>query len=191
MIESLKARFIILTIAVALASIYFLPNFIPLEKYSWWPVKNKLIYGLDIQGGLHLVLSADVDEIIQERLSRIGFDIQEKLLKENITVESTTVSSTKPFFLFIKFQDSASVEKARLWMKKSDLARVLQTLGTSNNTLKLSYYETRISELKEQAIKQSIEVIRNRIDEFGVSEPLINAQGDDRILVQTSWGRRF
>ena len=48
----------------------------------------------------------------------------------------------------------------------------------------LSYYDTRVADIKSQAIAQAIEVVRNRIDEFGVSEPLISAQGEDRILIQ-------
>lgn len=184
MIESLKIRFAILVVSVLLALVYFAPNFIPLDQYPWWPAKNKLVYGLDIQGGLHLVLSADVDEIVQERLSRQGTEIQENLKEENITVNSLKTNSEKPFFLSLGFSSSSDLEKAKDWIKKSNFARTLQILPTPNNTLKLAYYETRITELKEQAIKQSIEVIRNRIDEFGVSEPLINAQGEDRILVQ-------
>ena len=184
MIESLKARFIILTLSVFLALIYFVPNFISLEKYPWWPSKNKLVYGLDIQGGLHLVLSADVDGIVKERLSRLSFEIQEKFKKENIELESVTTSSEKPFFLSIQLKDPADAEKARSWINKSDLSTTLQLLRVSEGQLKLAYYENYVTKLKEQAIEQSIEVIRNRIDEFGVSEPLINAQGEDRILVQ-------
>ena len=184
MIESLKVRFIILGISLFLALIYFAPNVISLENYPWWPSKNKLVYGLDIQGGLHLVLSADVDEVIHERLNHQGSEIQEKLQKENINALSVKTSAKKPFFLLIQFNNSTDLEKARLWVKKSNFSRTLQILPASQNTLKLAYYETRVTELKKQAIEQSIEVIRNRIDEFGVSEPLISAQGDDRILVQ-------
>ena len=183
-IESLKVRFIILAFSVLLALIYFLPNLISIEKYPWWPSKNKLVYGLDIQGGLHLVLSADVDGIVQERLSRLGFEIQESLKKENVEIESVTTSSEKPFFLFVQLKDSTDIEKVRSWIKESDFAVTLQWIKVSDRQIKLAYYESYVRQLKEQAIEQSIEVIRNRIDEFGVSEPLINAQGEDRILVQ-------
>ena len=184
MIESLKVRFIILALSTCVALVYFLPNFISLEKYPWWPSKNKLVYGLDIQGGLHLVLAANVDEIVQERLSLLGSEIQEKLKKESIEVETVTTSPEKPFFLSVQFKNPSDAEKTQSWIKKSDFALTLQTLKVSDNKIKLAYYESHVKTLKEQAIKQSIEVIRNRIDEFGVSEPLINAQGDDRILVQ-------
>ncbi len=184
MIESLKARFVILSVSALLALIYFMPNVISLEKYPWWPSKNKLVYGLDIQGGLHLVLSADVEEIIQERLSRQSSEIQNQLKKENIIAESSAITSKKPYSMTIQFKDPASAEKAKSWIKQSGFARHLQILPSKESALKLAYYETRVTEIKEQAIGQSIEVIRGRIDEFGVSEPLISAQGENRILVQ-------
>ncbi|MCY4320832.1 MAG: protein translocase subunit SecD, partial [Bdellovibrionaceae bacterium] len=163
--------------------IYLVPNFISLENLPWWPSKNKLVYGLDIQGGLHLVLSADVDEIIQERLSRQAVDIKAELKKEDIELETST-NIKKPFFISLQFKTESDKNQAEEWIKKSDFSSNLQILESKSNSIKLSYYETRVNTLKEQAIKQSIEVIRNRIDEFGVSEPLISAQGEDRILVQ-------
>ena len=182
-IESLKARFIFLIVSFILGLIYLAPNFVSIKDISWWPAKNKLVYGLDIQGGLHLVLSADVNEIAQERLNRQGLDIKEELAKQDIKAEVST-SNQKPLFLFLKLEKETNIETAKEWIKKSSFSSDLQALETKTNTIKLAYYETRVRDLKEQAIKQSIEVIRNRIDEFGVSEPLISAQGEDRILVQ-------
>ncbi|MCZ0932662.1 MAG: protein translocase subunit SecD, partial [Oligoflexia bacterium] len=182
-VESLKARFVILSVSFLLGLIYLTPNFISLKDLSWWPSKNKLVYGLDIQGGLHLVLSADVDEIVQERLNRQGIDIKSALAKEDIKTSLST-SSKKPFFLFLKLEKEEDRNRAVEWIKKSRFSSNLQILETKPSQIKLAYYETRVTDLKEQAIKQSIEVIRNRIDEFGVSEPLISAQGEDRILVQ-------
>lgn len=184
MIESLKARFFILTCSAVLALIYFIPNLPSFQNIEWWPSKNKLVYGLDIQGGLHLVLSADVDQILQEKLKQINSEIQKGLMKKNIEIESFQVSSKKPFFLFLQLQKSSDAEIFQSWLKSSTLAKDIQLLEKKDKQVKLAFYKTRVAEIKEQAIKQSIEVIRNRIDEFGVSEPLINAQGEDRILVQ-------
>ena len=181
-VESLKVRFIIITLSLILGFIYFMPNLISLKNYSWWPSKNKLIYGLDIQGGLHLVLSADVNEIIQERLNRQSFGIKEGLKNENIEVEISVIPDS--FFLLIKPKKPEQLEQAEKWIKKSSFASNLQILKAQAGEIKLAYYESRVRDIKESAIQQSIEVIRSRIDEFGVSEPVINAQGEDRILVQ-------
>ena len=181
-VESLKVRFITITLSLILGFIYFMPNLISMENYSWWPSKNKLIYGLDIQGGLHLVLSADVNEIIQERLNRQSFEIKEGLKNENIEVEASVIPDS--FFLLIKPEKPEQLEQTEEWIKKSSFSNSLQILKAQAGEIKLAYYESRVRDIKESAIQQSIEVIRSRIDEFGVSEPVINAQGEDRILVQ-------
>ena len=179
-IESLKVRLIIISLSIVLGLIYFMPNIIPFEKESWWPSKNKLVYGLDIQGGLHLVLAAEVNEILQERLSRQGQEIKTELEKEGIKSSIKSDASS----IFINLEKEGQLETAASWLKKSDFITNFQILRSQGREIKLSYYQSRVKQIKEDAIQQSIEVIRSRIDEFGVSEPVITAQGEDRILVQ-------
>ena len=184
MVESLKVRFLIIFSALFLGFMYLVPNFFSLKSISWWPAKNKLVYGLDIQGGLHLVLEANVDEIIQEQLRRLKESLKGDMEKEKIAMESAVVSKAPPYYLDIVFKDKFDLQKARELIKKPALSRTVQAKNSEPLKLRLSYYETRLKEIREQAIGQSIEVIRQRIDEFGVSEPLISAQGGSRILVQ-------
>ena len=179
-VESLKARLFFISLSILLGLIYFLPNVISFEKDSWWPSKNKLVYGLDIQGGLHLVLAADVNEVLQERLGRKGSEIKAKL--EETGIKSSFVSDAKA--LLITLEDEQKREEATDWIKQSEFITDLQLLKSQDKQIKLSYYQSRVRQMKEDAIQQSIEVIRSRIDEFGVSEPIITAQGEDRILVQ-------
>ena len=184
MIESLKVRFGIIIVTALLSISYLVPNFISLKKDSWWPSKNKLVYGLDIQGGLHLVLSANVNEIVQNRLLRLKNDLTKDLEKASVELNSTSLSDEYPYHLSLSLKKSSDLEKAKNIITESDTTSSIQILKSYGTTLTLTYYESRIRELKEKAINQSIEVIRNRIDEFGVSEPLISSQGGDRILVQ-------
>ena len=158
------------------------PNLIPTENLPWWPAKNKLIYGLDIQGGLHLVLSADIDEIIEGRLNRQSTQILKELEEQNI--KATATVNTDPFFILLELEDANDRKSALSQFKSSDFSTSMQVLNSGENTIKLAFYENKVTEIREQAIQQSIEVIRSRIDEFGVSEPMITAQGKNRILVQ-------
>ena len=181
-VESLKVRFLMVFISLGLGLSYMVPNFIPTEKLPWWPAKNKLIYGLDIQGGLHLVLSADIDEIIEGRLNRQSTQILKELEEQNI--KATATVNTKPFFILLKLEDANDRKSALTQFKEGDFATSMQVLNSGENNIKLAFYENKVTEIREQAIQQSIEVIRSRIDEFGVSEPMITAQGKNRILVQ-------
>ena len=185
MIESLKARWILFALSALLALICLSPNFISTDRLPYWPSKNKLVYGLDIQGGLRLVLSANVEELARERLLRIGSEIQKNLEKEGLATESVSISSEKPLTLSLNLKEENQIEQAEEWInKQASFTRLIQRIRVEGRQIQLAYYETRLRELKEQAVQQSIEVIRSRIDEFGVTEPLISAQGTDRILVQ-------
>ena len=184
MVESLKARFIIISLAISLALLWLVPNFVKEGQLTWWPSKTRIVYGLDIQGGLHMVLEARIDEVIQERLLRLGQRIKELLLKEKISTDKVTVNDIPPYHLDIQIKDPSGLEALKKLLKEPEYSTSFKVLNQPDSILRLSFYETRIRELKEQTVDQSIEVIRSRIDEFGVSEPNISAQGESRILVQ-------
>lgn len=184
MFESLKVRFLIILVAIVFSISYLLPNFVSIEDYPWWPSKNRLIYGLDIQGGLHLVLAANVDDIIRQKLLYFKKELQDELKKDKIEFESLAINFQAPYSLSVKLSDASSYKAVQTIIKEIDSTSSLQIIKTNSKTYKMVYYETRIVQIKKAAIDQAIEVIRNRIDEFGVSEPIISAQGNDRILVQ-------
>ena len=184
MIESLKARLILTVMAIVPAVIWLVPNFISIEKNFFWPSKDRIIYGLDIQGGLHLVLSADLDELIQERISRMGLNIQNKIKEEKIPEPVIEVSPIPPFFMDIRVKSPEDLKSVQKVIKDLGYTSDLQTLKAKDTSLRLAFFENHLKSLREKTITQAIEVIRNRIDEFGVSEPLLSAQGENRILIQ-------
>ena len=96
MFESLKTRFAIIGAALFLGLMYLVPNFAPLEAIPWWPAKNKLVYGLDIQGGLHLVLEASVDDIVQDQLLRLSDRLKKDMKKAKIAVSGVSLAKTAP-----------------------------------------------------------------------------------------------
>ncbi|RME18320.1 MAG: protein translocase subunit SecD [Bdellovibrio sp.] len=93
------------------------------------------------------------------------------------------VSSKDPTQIHIVASSADSAKKIKEFIEKN-YAGVLQVLEQEGNALDVRYYDSRIRQYKKQVIEQAIEVIRNRIDAFGVAEPSISAQGEDRILVQ-------
>ena len=181
MIESLKARVFIVCLVTILAIVWLIPNFTTIDEESLWPSKDHIVYGLDIQGGLHMVLEADINEVIQERLNRVGLSLKEKLEQEKVKNSSFSVSSKPPYYLTFKTKNKEAFEKL---LSRSDYSTYLQVLKETDQGFTMAYFETRVKSLKTQVIDQTIEVIRNRIDEFGVSEPLISTQGEERILIQ-------
>ena len=184
MVESLKARFFIVSFVTVLAVLWLVPNFVPEGRLFWWPSKTRIVYGLDIQGGLHLVLEANINEVVQEKLLRQGQRIKEILAEDKIAVDKTTVSEEPPHHLEIHTKAPQGLVALKKLLKTPEYATRFQVTEGPGSSLRLAFYETRLKELNEQTVAQSIEVIRSRIDEFGVTEPNISAQGSSRILVQ-------
>jgi len=174
-IEGNKWRWLVVIGAVLLSLWWIAPQFV--DHKAWWLSKEKLVYGLDIQGGLHLVLGVNVDDVLEQKLDRSRNAIVEFLNEENIAVSEHSLKN----HIFIKLKDSSQISQA-VQKVKDQYGNLFQVLDSSGGQLELAYSQLQEENASNEIIDQSIEVIRNRIDEFGVSEPVITAQGGKRIL---------
>jgi preprotein translocase subunit SecD len=181
MIENLRARIGIVIIALIVAVLYILPNFTTVPK-NWWFKKDKLNYGLDIQGGAHLTYGVDVHGVLIEKTARLARSLAAEFKAKNIPVDAVKQSEDHENIL-ISYANSADREKLQKYIEDY-YGTTLQVVEHNDHEMVVKFFDARILEYRQQIIRQAIEVIRNRIDEFGVSEPIIAAQGDDRILVQ-------
>ncbi len=170
-------RFILIGLTVVLALVFFLPN-TPLFQYmpGWW--KNNMpdkgiTLGLDLQGGVHLVFEVEGDRAVYLTTERIAHSIKELLEKKNIPAEVN-----RDGLLLSVAPNSIDVRKAI-----EDSYLILTPVETGAKLVyKLSDKEA--NRIKETSAEQALETIRNRIDQFGVSEPTIHRQGINEIVVQ-------
>ncbi len=176
-IENNKWRWSIVLGAVLLSLWWLTPQFI--DYKAWWISKEKLIYGLDIQGGLHLVLGVNVDDVLEQKLDRSKNAVVEFLNEGEVSVEEHSLKN----HIFIKLKDANQMPQA-VQRIEDQYGSLFQVLASSGGQLELAYSQLQEENVRKEIIDQSIEVIRNRIDEFGVNEPVITAQGGKRILVQ-------
>lgn len=182
MIENLKARIFITVATVVLGLMWVLPNF--MEKApSWWPSQHKIVYGLDIQGGLHLVMKVDVEGVLKEKSTRLAKNLANEMKKENIGFDRVEASPDSNVEVFVRLSNEAQSEPVVKYIE-DNYATVLQAIDTTESFVRLRYVDPAITNYTSQTVEQSIEVIRNRVDGLGVAEPSISRQGDDRILVQ-------
>lgn len=180
--QSLKWRVIAVVVVVVAGIITLLPNFTTLPD-GWWFSKDKVKYGLDIQGGLHLVMGVDIHGVMQEKLERYGDTVKEELQKDGVTVSAIKVERVGDAdHMTMTLSNKDDVDKA--WQKMTKNYYFFQELSRDNSSLVVKFHDSYVAETRKATLEQAIETIRNRIDEFGVSEPSITAQGDDRILVQ-------
>ena len=141
--------------------------------------------GLDLSGGVHFLLEVDIDTAQQGRLELL-LDTYRKTFKEDrLKVNSSVIKDLK---LHFTFQDRESYNKA-LAKYKTDSPGVngLQYVITerpSSNTLLLEYSDIALREIRDYAVGQNLVTLRNRVNELGVSEPIVQRQGANRIVVQ-------
>ncbi|MBK7961056.1 MAG: protein translocase subunit SecD [Bdellovibrionales bacterium] len=181
--EAFRLRSALAAFGILLAMAWVLPNVVNMDAVKWWPSKAKLNYGLDIQGGLHLVMGVDVDGVVSESTLRMVTSLKAELAKDGVAF--TEVGSAKPAEgqIEVVLADPSQKVKFDALIAKSH-GTVLQEFSTEGNRVVLRYYSAYLTDYKNKVITQAIETIRNRIDEFGVAEPSISQQGSDRILVQ-------
>jgi preprotein translocase subunit SecD len=139
--------------------------------------------GLDLQGGSHLVLEVKVDKAIENNLDRIKGDLTNVLRERGIS--GVSVERVNGDQLQLKAA-AASVERVRGLLKADfpNLAVVNTQTGGGATEFFLTLSKEEIRSLRDYAVDQSLETIRNRVDQFGVSEPIIQRQGQQDILIQ-------
>lgn len=177
-------RLIFFMVAIVLSLVYLAPTFVP-NLPSWWSTllpTERIHLGLDLQGGTHLVLEVKVDKAIENSVERIRGELTNLLRERGIAGAAIERQGTQ---LQLKVPTDGA-ERVR-GLLKSDFASlaVINTQtsgGTTEFVLTLSKEELRAS--RDYAVDQSLETIRNRIDQFGVSEPIIQRQGQQDILIQ-------
>jgi preprotein translocase subunit SecD len=186
MFKSLKVRTSI-TVIVCLAALYFLlPTFVSDIPAPWnrFLAEEKIHLGLDLQGGMHLVLEIDTDKALESLMERQANDLKESLMEQKVRFRNLT--KAEGFAISMELTDPAGKTALDTIIKERfpDLESPSATTRDGVMFVTLSMKERRAAEMKKLTMEHSLETIRNRVDQFGVSEPEIMPQGDNRIMVQ-------
>lgn len=180
--ENYRTRIVLAIVGVLLCFAWIAPNVIDMGERSW--LSKKLNFGLDIQGGLHLVMGVDVEGVVKESSTRLATVLKADMTRENIAISDVQVTEPRIGELTLTFPASEATRAAAVAYFDERYASMLQVMSSNETTIVVKYFEAYMIEYQGRVIAQAIETIRNRIDEFGVAEPSINQQGSDRILVQ-------
>jgi preprotein translocase subunit SecD len=168
--RNLGVRIALVVIVVA-AAIWYL-----------YPPAKTINLGLDLQGGIHLVLGVDIDRAVEAQVERAGDSARSELEKRGIGV--TRVERRGTSELAIQLASPQSWEAAQKPVDEVLGAFDRKEADPAAGRLLLSLKPREITHIRELAVRQGLETIRNRVDQFGVAEPSIQQQGDNRILVQ-------
>lgn len=138
--------------------------------------------GLDLRGGVHFLLQVDMVGALTKRLDSLGADLRTMLRDKGIRHSGVNRDGEK---IVMNFRDAETRDKAKAIIE-NDFTELLVSEQGEGNTFRLvaAFRPTAVLKLREQAVKQNINTLHNRINELGVAEPLIAQQGADRIVVQ-------
>jgi preprotein translocase subunit SecD len=183
--RGVTVRLALFIVATLVALIYLTPTFVS-NLPSWWSSilpTDRIHLGLDLQGGSHLVLEVKVDKAIENNVERSKTDLINVFRDRGISgvsvdrVQGTQLQVRAP---------AQSVDRVRGLLKNDFPNLTVVNTQTSGGTTEffLTLSKDELRALRDYAVDQSLETIRNRIDQFGVSEPIIQRQGQQDILIQ-------
>lgn len=172
-------RLAIVLAVLLVAVIYVVPTFNP----NVWPYKQ-INLGLDLQGGMHLVLEVETQKAVESTVERIRGELRSLLREEKI--RHGRIENSGKTGLRLRLMDKNDLEKFESLIKENypELRVASSSEKEGDVSVELTMSEKKAAEIREQAVSQALQTIRNRIDQFGVSEPDIRIQGQRRILVQ-------
>ncbi len=184
----------LIVLAAIAAVVFAVPNAFDEEAVERWPdflPKQQIVLGLDLQGGAHLLLQVERDSLVNDRLEVLQDDVRTSLRNERIGYTGLSVQDDA---VQLRIRDLDRLDDARntlgtliapsdpfsLAGQTPDVEVDVANDGLTRLTLTPEGINIRLS----QAVDQSIEVIRRRIDQLGTTEPTIQREGQDRVLVQ-------
>lgn len=186
MIRIARWKIILILAVCAWSFLYSAPNILPPAAQTWvaeklpsWAPSQTINLGLDLQGGSHLLLKAELDTVIKQRSEDMLQTLRPDLRKQKIGYKRIAAI---PGGIRVTLRERADADAIRKILQ--DLDPGLTVLISDDGIVEATFGEQALKDIQTQTMEQSIEIVRRRIDETGTREPVIQRQGDDRILVQ-------
>ena len=187
-----KAAAILLTALVVCG--FMVPNFFPEQTVKHWPrwLQSRLVLGLDLQGGSHILLEVDRNDVRKQRLDSLRDEVVRTLREARITWANAPAIRGNSVEVRLREGPDFATSFSKLRGLSQPLGGVLQGNGVrtldvtdaGGGLVRLTPTDAAMTERMRQTIDQSVPIIERRINELGLVEPTVQRQGTDRILVQ-------
>ena len=181
MFESVKMRGAVALVVILIALFYLMPSLKP--DLPFFP-KKKINLGLDLQGGMHLVLEVETQKAVESAVERLLNDLKETLMDKRVRFKHLKRINGDMISIQLPNSEARDAFEGILEDYYPDLEIESSETTDGREKVCLKIGGKHADRIKKFAVEQSLETIRNRVDQFGVSEPEIIPQSDDRILIQ-------
>ncbi len=183
--KKIGGRVTLLLVTTLFTGYYILPSVglvgsLPSLFPGFLPRAERMNLGLDLQGGIHLVLEVQVEKAVENTTDRLMEEARRILEKEKLGVSSLTREGMAEILLKVAKAD----ERDKALRALGELVTLDKVPGATPEELRMTLQAREVKRIEELAVRQSLETIRNRVDQFGVTEPHIVPEGDRRIVVE-------
>lgn len=175
--SSVAQRLTVWGVAVVAAIVAVMPTFSRLP--TWWPWSEPIRLGLDLRGGTHLLYGVDLDEAITLRLAAVGREVEVMLREDRVGAFTADAESDR---LRVRLANADRRRDVRVRLEERLPGYLVTEQGSQEVDVQLSDRER--LRIRRDTVEQALQILRNRIDQFGVAEPEVLAQGDDEIVIQ-------
>ena len=181
--QGLRYRILLIVALTLWGSLYLIPSFSPVLP-SWWPSflpSHQIRLGLDLRGGTYLLLTVDLEKAVENSLDRYAEEFRRALSEAEAGIVDIRREGNT-----LRFSATSASDRTIVREILADRFPILEPrISTGSSPDIVADLDSRqVEALQQYAVDQSLETIRNRIDQFGVAEPVIQRQGDRDILVQ-------
>ena len=182
MLHFSKLKIFSIIIIILIGFIFFIPNFVDYKYFNKYT--NKFNLGLDLQGGSYLLLEINSKPLVQQKIQNKILEIKKELRKNKISYSSFNLDNK-----IVSFNVKRNSDKIFSILNKNKINYLPDgskefIIEKKNTKIVIKFSDNFVNNIKKNALEQSLEIVRNRIDEIGTKEPTIIAQGKDRILVE-------
>ncbi len=186
MLKKIRLKFLFLMLLTLVSIMLMLPSVVPnlpnwYTQYIW---KQGFQLGLDLKGGTHLILQVDLDQVVQNNLNMQGQDLKDIAEKRGLDLQVGAADKSGSLSVNLVKSDEQAAFTQLLKEELPQLEIKDSSRQGSGVMFTLALRPPVVTELQDNTRAQSLEIIRNRIDQFGVTEPVIVPQGDNQIVVQ-------
>ena len=162
--------------------IYSLPNFFGKNIPPWLSSinANQMNLGLDLKGGVHFLMEVNLDEVVENKSIKLSNDIRAQFRSEEIRYKNYNHDRLN---IYVEFINNASYKEAEDLIN-NNYQNTFDIIKVGDNKMRITISNFTINELRIAAIKQNTTTLRNRVNELGVAEPIVQQSGKTRIVVE-------
>jgi preprotein translocase subunit SecD len=187
MSKGLTWRISLIFIFFVCSLLFLAPTFVS-NLPAWWSgpflPKDKISLGLDLQGGIHLVMEVETEKAVEGQLDIIATDVEDTLNSKNLRFKKVSRLGSDRIAIVLYDKGTASSVENLLKEKYPRLQLLAPVDEGGFINLQMEMPASEIESVKDKSVQQALETIRNRIDQFGVAEPVIQREGLRNIVIQ-------